>query len=101
MAAYLPARAGTTAPRITDPPRSVRAARTQREKDGSMNRFVRIPIMVMTCVVWAGLGLAQTSAPTAPPPAAGQTAGRGAAPGGFVPTPVVIGPPAPVPPEVA
>ena len=29
-----------------------------------MNRFVRIPITVMACVVWAGLALAQ-----APPPA--------------------------------
>jgi len=65
-----------------------------------MRRFVRIPITVLACVVYAGLAFAQTSAPAAPPPAAGQTGGRGG-PGGFVPTPVVIGPPAPVPPEVA
>ncbi|MEP6918085.1 MAG: GDSL-type esterase/lipase family protein [Acidobacteriota bacterium] len=76
-----------------------------------MNRLVRIPITVMACVMWAGLAPAQTSAPATPPPAAGQTVGSGvgapagtapaAARGGFVPVPVVIGPPAPVPPEVA
>ena len=65
-----------------------------------MHRFLRIPITGLACVVYAGLALAQTSAPAAPPPTAGQTGGRGG-PGGFVPTPVVIGPPAPVPPEVA
>ncbi len=79
-----------------------------------MNRFVRIPITVMAGVVWAGLALAQAQPPTtagAPPPAVGQGAGgragapagapQGAGRGGFVPVPVVIGPPAPVPPEVA
>ena len=62
-----------------------------------MNRIVRIPTTGMACVLWAGLALAQTAPPptqTAPPAAPG---GRG----GFVPSPVVIGPPAPVPPEVA
>jgi lysophospholipase L1-like esterase len=58
-----------------------------------MNRFVRIPITGMACVVWAGLALAQTAPPATP----AQGAGRG----GFVPVPVVIGPPAPVPPAVA
>ena len=71
-----------------------------RNRDFSMHRFLRIPITGLACVVYAGLALAQTSAPAAPPPTAGQTGGRGG-PGGFVPTPVVIGPPAPVPPEVA
>jgi (4-O-methyl)-D-glucuronate---lignin esterase len=75
-----------------------------------MHRFVRTPITVLACVMSAGLALAQTAAPAAPPPAGGQTiGGRGGAPdtappagrGGFVPAPVVIGPPAPVPPEVA
>ncbi|MEO7272150.1 MAG: GDSL-type esterase/lipase family protein [Vicinamibacterales bacterium] len=67
-----------------------------------MSRFFRIPITVMACVVWAGLAFAQTPAPAAPSPAPGQTVGgRGGAPGGFVPTPVVIGPVAPVPQEVA
>ena len=47
-----------------------------------MRRFVRIPITVLACVVYAGLALAQTSAPAAPPPTAGQTGGRGG-PGGF------------------
>ena len=65
-----------------------------------MNRFVRIPISCMACVMWAGLALAQTAPPattTGGPPATAQGPGRG----GFVPAPVVIGPPAPVPPEVA
>jgi lysophospholipase L1-like esterase len=78
-----------------------------------MNRFVRIPLTFIACVVWAGLALAQAPPPAtagAPPPVAGQGAGgRAGAPtgvpqgtgrGGFVPVPVVIGPPAPVPPEV-
>jgi lysophospholipase L1-like esterase len=60
-----------------------------------MNRFVRIPVISVACVVWAGLALAQTAPPAAPPGTA-QGTGRG----GFVPLPVVIGPPAPVPPEV-
>jgi lysophospholipase L1-like esterase len=67
----------------------------------------------MACLSWAGLALAQTPASTAapaPPQTVGQGAGgRAGAPagapqgtgrGGFVPLPVVIGPPAPVPPEV-
>jgi lysophospholipase L1-like esterase len=79
-----------------------------------MNRFVRTPLIFMACVVWAGLALAQTSPPAtagAPPPTVGQGAGgRAGAPagtpqalgrGGFVPVPVVIGPSAPVPAEVA
>src|SRR6187402_838403 len=69
-------------------------------KDMSMNRFVRIPLTGIVCVLSAGLALAQTAPPAtqagAPPPTV-QGAGRG----GFVPVPVVIGPPAPVPPEVA
>ena len=67
-----------------------------------MNRFVRIPIAVVACVVWAGLALAQAPPPataragsdSGAPPGAPQGPGRG----GFVPVPVVIGPPAPVPP---
>ncbi len=70
-----------------------------------MNRFVRVPISVAASVLWAGLALAQGPPPAtagAPvqsgaPPGAPQGAGRG----GFVPVPVVIGPPAPVPPQVA
>jgi hypothetical protein len=73
-----------------------------------MNRSVRIPIALMACVVWAGLALAQPPAPGsagAPPQAAVQSAAPTAAPqgtgrGGFVPVPVVIGPPALVPSEV-
>src|SRR5258708_39389771 len=78
-----------------------------------MNRFVRIPFILMACVVWTGLALAQAPPPAtaaAPPQAVGQgTGARAGAPagapqgtgrGGFVPVPVVIGPPAPVPPEV-
>ena len=52
-----------------------------------MNRFVR-PIIVLLCVMWSGVAFAQATQ-QAPP-------GRPA----FVPVPVVIGPPAPVPPEV-
>lgn len=52
-----------------------------------MNRFVR-PIIVLLCVMWSGLAFAQAPQQAAP--------GRPA----FVPVPVVIGPPAPVPPEV-
>jgi (4-O-methyl)-D-glucuronate---lignin esterase len=60
---------------------------------------IRIPVTCVACVIWAGLALAQ------PPPAATQAgapagAPQGAGRGGFVPAPVVIGPPAPVPPEV-
>jgi lysophospholipase L1-like esterase len=64
-----------------------------------MNRFFRISVTCMACVTWAGLALAQTAPPatqtTAP------TTAQGPGRGGFVPSPVVIGPPAPVPPEVA
>ena len=69
-----------------------------------MNRFIRIPVTGLACVVWAGVALAQTAPPatTAPPtqtaPPAAPGAGRG---GGVPPAPVVIGPPAPVPAEVA
>jgi lysophospholipase L1-like esterase len=56
-------------------------------------RPFHIPVAGMACVVWAGLAFAQT-----PPPA---TPVQGPGRGGFVPAPVVIGPPAPVPPEVA
>jgi len=75
-----------------------------------MNRFVRIPFTCTACVVWAALALAQTpppATPAAPPLGAGQSAGapmgasQGTGRGGFVPVPVVIGPPAPVPPEVS
>ena len=63
----------------------------------------------MASVVWAGFALAQATPPAttaAPPQPAGQVGAPPAAPqgpgrGGFVPVPVVIGPPAPVPPEVA
>lgn len=62
----------------------------------ALNRIVRIPVTVacLTCVVWAGGAPGQTAPPTT-------TAAQGAGRGGFVPVPVVIGPPAPVPPEVA
>ena len=74
-----------------------------------MKRFVRVPIIVMAAVVWAGFALAQATPPAttaAPPQPAGQVGAPPPAPagpgrGGFVPVPVVIGPPAPVPPEVA
>ena len=74
-----------------------------------MNRLVRIPFTLMVCVAWAGLALAQVTPPAtagAPPQPAGQGgpptgAPQGPGRGGFVPVPVVIGPPAPVPPEVA
>ena len=65
-----------------------------------MNRFLRIPLTCIACLAWAGLALAQTAPPatqTGVPPGPAQGPGRG----GFVPVPVVIGPPAPVPPEVA
>jgi lysophospholipase L1-like esterase len=52
-----------------------------------MNHFVR-PIIVLLCVLWSGPAFAQVPQQAAP--------GRPA----FVPVPVVIGPPAPVPPEV-
>src|SRR5438105_4767221 len=61
---------------------------------------MRIPITCVACVMWAGLAVAQPPPPatqTGVPPATAQGPGRG----GFVPVPVVIGPPAPVPPEVA
>jgi len=64
-----------------------------------MIRIIRIPLTGMACVMCAGLALAQTAPPatqTGAPPAAAQGPGRG----GFVPSPVVIGPLAPVPPEV-
>jgi lysophospholipase L1-like esterase len=64
------------------------------------DRFVRIPLTCLAAVTWAGLALAQTAPPatqTGAPAATAQGPGRG----GFVPSPVVIGPPAPVPPEVA
>jgi lysophospholipase L1-like esterase len=75
-----------------------------------MNRFVRVPITLMACAAWAGLALAQVAPPaTGTPPQTGAPAGQappqgpggGPGRGGFVPAPVVIGPPAPVPPEVA
>ena len=50
--------------------------------------------------MWAGLALAQT-APPATQTTTAPTTTQGAGRGGFVPSPVVIGPPAPVPPEVA
>src|SRR5688572_7149571 len=56
-------------------------------------RPFRISVACMACVIWAGLTFAQPP----PAPATGQGPGRG----GFVPAPVVIGPPAPVPPQVA
>ena len=86
-----------------------RTARGASRKDCSMNRFVRIPLTLIVCVAWAGFALAQATPPAtagAPPQAGGQSGAPSAAPqgpgrGGFVPVPVVIGPPAPVPPEVA
>ena len=74
-----------------------------------MNRKVRIPLTVAACVAWAGFAFAQATPPAAagaPPQTAGQSGAPTGAPqgpgrGGFVPVPVVIGPPAPVPPEVA
>jgi lysophospholipase L1-like esterase len=60
-----------------------------------MNRFVRLSIPCMASVLWAGLAFAQA------PPATTTAAPQGPGRGGFVPVPVVIGPPAPVPPEVA
>jgi len=71
-----------------------------------MTRLLRLPIACAACVVWTGLALAQVAPPatTAPPPPGqgGPPAGVPPGPGrgGFVPVPVVIGPPAPVPPEV-
>jgi lysophospholipase L1-like esterase len=67
-----------------------------------MNRFVRIPVTLLASVMWAGLALAQTTPPTTTPPTttappAAPVGGRGGPPL----LPVVIGPPAPVPPEVA
>jgi lysophospholipase L1-like esterase len=56
-----------------------------------MNRFRYVFVV---CAATAGLALAQVP-PTGNAPAAGRGGGRGA------PPPVVIGPPAPVPPEVA
>jgi lysophospholipase L1-like esterase len=63
----------------------------------------------MAAMVSAGFAFAQATPPAttvAPPQPAGQVGPPPAAPpgsgrGGFVPVPVVIGPPAPVPPEVA
>ena len=72
-----------------------------------MTRLLRLPIACAACVVWVGLALAQVAPPA---PTSPQPAGQGSSPagtpqgpgrGGFVPAPVVIGPPAPVPPEVA
>jgi len=61
-----------------------------------MNRFVRILITGLASITWAGLALAQSAPQTSVPPATTQGPGRG----GVVPV-VVIGPPAPVPQEVA
>jgi lysophospholipase L1-like esterase len=65
-----------------------------------MNRFVRIPLTCMAGLAWAGFALAQTVPPATQAGAPSGTA-QGPGRGGFVPVPVVIGPPAPVPPEVA
>ena len=73
-----------------------------------MKKYRHIPMAILVWTAWTGLALAQGT----PPGAAGaatQGAGQAGAPavaqgggrGGFVPAPVVIGPPAPVPPEVA
>ncbi len=64
------------------------------------------PATVVASVLWTGLALAQVAAPAQPAPPAPAPQGATAAPqgpgrGGFVPAPVVIGPSAPVPPEVA
>ena len=63
-----------------------------------MNRLARIGTTVAMVVgAWVGVvGVAGSQNPPAAPPAVGQGPGQGR---GF--TPVVIGPPAPVPPEVA
>jgi lysophospholipase L1-like esterase len=69
----------------------------------ALKHFVRIPVTCLACVMWTGLALAQTAPPTTTPPptTTAPPAAPGGGRGGFVPTPVVIGPPAPVPPEVA
>jgi lysophospholipase L1-like esterase len=58
-------------------------------------RPFRISVGCLACVVWAGVALAQ------PPPATTTGTAQGPGRGGFPPAPVVIGPPAAVPPEVA
>ena len=67
----------------------------------------RITIALMVWTAWTGVAFAQGTPPAtagAPAQGAGQTAAptaaQGGGRGGFVPVPVVIGPPAPVPPEV-
>ena len=54
-----------------------------------MKRSTGLVVLVFACMAWSGVALAQ-----APQPGPPQGTGRG----GFAP--VVIGPPAPVPPEV-
>jgi len=64
-----------------------------------MNILTRHAIVVVASLAWASPAIAQTPAaqtPAAPPQAPVQGPGRG----GFTPVPVVIGPSAPVPPEV-
>jgi len=58
---------------------------------------------MMVCAAWTGLALAQGTPPppTQGAPQTGAPPTQGAGRGNFVPVPVVIGPPAPVPPEVA
>src|SRR5438445_11269539 len=60
-----------------------------------MNRLVRISRTCVAFAMWAGRAIAQ------PPPTTTPGTAQGPGRGGFVPVPVVIGPPAPVPPEVA
>ena len=68
----------------------------------------RIAMALVVWTTWGGVAFAQGTPPAtagAPTQSAGQAGAPPAAPGGgrggFVPVPVVIGPPAPVPPEVA
>ena len=61
----------------------------------ALNRFLPITIPCLAFALWTGLALAQ------PPPATATGTAQGPGRGGFVPAPVVIGPSAPVPPEVA
>jgi lysophospholipase L1-like esterase len=69
---------------------------------------LRLLVLLVVTIALAGADFARAQAPAPAPGAQGAPGGRGAAPGGQIPgggrggfAPVVIGPPAPVPPEVA
>src|SRR5262245_47621706 len=71
-----------------------------------MRDYRRTVLATMVWAAWTGLAFAQGAPPPAAVPVqgAGQTGAPtapGAGRGNFVPVPVVIGPPAPVPAEVA